>query len=113
MELPMPPQYAVAVYGLLIELGRRLPRNSMSPVLSLSPQSLPAGIGQMRRLGIITPPHPSQNQDDCFIPDRQDAGRNEAFEVLWEIGIHLAAFLAIALAIRPLLVLFGVVPVPA
>lgn len=67
----------------------------------------------MRRLGIIMPPHPSQNQDDCFIPDRQDAGRNEAFQVLWEIGIHLAAFLGIALFVNVLLVLFGAVPVPA
>lgn len=67
----------------------------------------------MRRLGIIVPPHPSHNRDDCLIPDRQDAGRNEAFQVLWEIGIHLAAFLGVALAVNVLLVLFGAVPVPA
>ena len=66
----------------------------------------------MRRLGIVTPRHPSQNRDDCFIPDRRDAGGNEAIQVLWEIGIHLAAFLGIALAVNALLVLFGAVPVP-
>jgi hypothetical protein len=67
----------------------------------------------MRRLGIITTAHPSQNQDDSLIPDRQGRERNEAFQVLWEIGIHLAAFLGIALVVNVLLVLFGVAPVPA
>jgi hypothetical protein len=67
----------------------------------------------MRRLDTIIPTHPSQNQDDCFIPHRQSADKNEAFQVLWEIGIHLAAFLGIALVVNVLLVLFGVVPVPA
>jgi len=65
----------------------------------------------MRRLGTIMPTHPSQNQDNCFIPDRQGADRNEAFQVLWEIGIHLAAFLSIAVVVNLLLDLFGVVSV--
>jgi hypothetical protein len=67
----------------------------------------------MRRLGIVIPTHPSQNRGDYFIPDRQGEHENEVFQVLWEIGIHLTAFLAIALAIKPLLVLFGVPLTPA
>ncbi len=67
----------------------------------------------MRRLGIITTAHPSQNRDDSLIPDRQGTESNEAFQVLWEIGIHLAAFLGIALVVSVLLVLLGVVPPPA
>ena len=67
----------------------------------------------MRRLGIITTAHPSQNRDDFLIPDRQGTERNEAFQVLWEIGIHLAAFLGIALVVNLMLVLLGVVPLPA
>jgi hypothetical protein len=67
----------------------------------------------MRRLGIITTAYPSQDRDGSLIPDRQGTESNEAFQVLWEIGIHLAAFLGIALVINVLLVLLGVVPPPA
>jgi hypothetical protein len=47
---------------------------------------------------------------DYFAPDRENEHANEVFQVLREIGIHLAAFLSIALAVNVLLVLFGAVP---
>jgi len=53
------------------------------------------------------------NQGDYFAPDCQGEHGNEVFQVLREIGIHLAAFLTIALAINLLLVLFGVPLTPA
>ena len=67
----------------------------------------------MRHFGIGRMGHASRDRDSCFVPDRQSAHGNEAFQVLWEIGIHLAAFLGIALVVNVLLVLFGVVPAPA
>ena len=38
----------------------------------------------------------------------QAAGNNEAFQVLWEIGLHLAAFLGIAFAANVLLLILGI-----
>jgi len=72
----------------------------------------------MRDLGIgklaAVPTHDGvPDRGDYFAPDRQGEHANEVFEVLREIGIHLAAFLSIALAINLLLVLFGVPLTPA
>jgi hypothetical protein len=46
-------------------------------------------------------------RDGDIRPSRQTAERNEVFQVLREIGIHLAAFLGIGLAANLLLVLLG------
>ena len=90
----------------------------MVPPRSLCRQLRLIGIAHMRELGIgklvaVRTPDRVSNRDDYFAPDRQGEHENEVFQVLWEIGIHLAAFLAIALVVNVLLVLFGVVPVPA
>ena len=54
----------------------------------------------------------SGDRDDSFAPDREGARRNEAFQVLWEIGIHLAVFLGIAFTVNLIVVLLGASPTP-
>jgi hypothetical protein len=66
----------------------------------------------MRHFRIERIDHASRDQDSSLAPDRQDAHGNEAFQVLWEIGVHLAAFLGIAFVVSLIVALLGVSPTP-
>jgi hypothetical protein len=66
----------------------------------------------MRHLRIERPDHASGDRDRSFAPDRENARGNEAFQVLWELGIHLAVFLGIAFTVNLIVVLLGASPTP-
>jgi hypothetical protein len=64
----------------------------------------------MRHYGIERTGHASRDEDGFFAPDSERAQGNEVFQVLWEIGIHLAAFLGIAFVLNLIVVLLGAPP---
>ena len=83
---------------------------------SVLPCGVNSGVCQMRGLGFrklaaVRGRHASRIRDDYVAPDQQSEHGNEVFLVLWEIGVHLAAFLGFALGVNLLLVLFGIAPV--
>lgn len=88
----------------------------MSSLRNLCRQFLLTGIAHMRDLGIgklaaVRTRDGVPNRGDYFAPGLQGEPGNEVYHVLWEIGIHLAAFLSIAVVVNLLLDLFGVVSV--
>jgi len=66
----------------------------------------------MRHLRIEKLDRASGDRDRSFAPDRENARGDEAFQALWEIGIHLAVFLGIAFTVNLLVVLLGASPTP-
>jgi hypothetical protein len=83
---------------------------------NILPCGVNSGVYQMRGLGFrklagVRGRHASRIRDDYVAPDQQSEHANEVFQVLWEIGVHLAAFLGFVLGVNLLLVLFGIAPV--
>ena len=66
----------------------------------------------MRHFGIEETVRTSRDEDRFFASDSERARGNEAYQVLWEIGIHLAVLLCIALVLNLVVVLLGTSATP-
>lgn len=61
-----------------------------------------------RKLAAVLGRHAVRARDDQLAPDGHRGQGNEVHQVIWEIGLHLAGFLVIVLAVNLLLVVFRV-----
>ena len=71
----------------------------------------PEGKQEMRDFGIDKLPSTGVRLVERLggaVTSGRAAGNNEAFQALWEIGVHLAAFLGIAFAADLLLMVLGI-----